>query len=97
MLLYMFSIFLPQLSLVASLFQVVTKLHSILRPFLLRRMKENVEHMLPRKKEIILYANMTDHQKQIQEHLVNKTFENYLEKEADDCKHSFIKFGISTN
>ncbi|WOL03050.1 ATP-dependent DNA helicase DDM1 [Canna indica] len=64
--------------------QVVTKLHSILRPFLLRRMKENVEQMLPRKKEIILYANMTDHQKQIQVHLVNKTFETYMEKEADN-------------
>ncbi|CAL9115194.1 unnamed protein product [Musa textilis] len=64
--------------------QVVTKLHSILRPFLLRRMKENVEQMLPRKKEIILYSNMTDHQKHIQDHLVNKTFGNQLEKEADD-------------
>ncbi|CAL9049068.1 unnamed protein product [Musa banksii] len=64
--------------------QVVTKLHSILRPFLLRRMKENVERMLPRKKEIILYANMTDHQKHIQDHLVDKTFGNQLEKEADN-------------
>ena len=26
---------------------VVSKLHAILRPFLLRRMKEDVEHMLP--------------------------------------------------
>lgn len=59
------------------------KLHSILRPFLLRRMKENVEQMLPRKKEIILYANMTDHQKHIQEHLVNKTLEDYLQEEAE--------------
>ncbi|KAG6491150.1 hypothetical protein ZIOFF_052483 [Zingiber officinale] len=63
--------------------QVVMKLHSILRPFLLRRMKENVEQMLPRKKEIILYANMTDHQKHIQEHLVNKTLEDYLQEEAE--------------
>ncbi|KAG9440969.1 hypothetical protein H6P81_021134 [Aristolochia fimbriata] len=58
--------------------EVISKLHSILRPFLLRRMKEDVEQMLPRKKEIILYANMTDHQKQLQEHLVNKTLENHL-------------------
>lgn len=69
---------------------MVTKLHSILRPFLLRRMKENVEQMLPRKKEIILYANMTDHQKHIQDHLVNKTFGNQLEKEADNGEYSFI-------
>ncbi|KAI0516660.1 hypothetical protein KFK09_009337 [Dendrobium nobile] len=58
--------------------QVVSKLHSILRPFLLRRMKADVEQMLPRKKEIILYANMTEQQKNIQNHLLNRTLENYL-------------------
>ncbi|GJN10379.1 hypothetical protein PR202_ga28467 [Eleusine coracana subsp. coracana] len=62
---------------------VVSKLHAILRPFLLRRMKEDVEQMLPRKKEIIIYANMTEHQKQLQDHLVHKTFDNYLHEEAD--------------
>ncbi|CAL5067246.1 unnamed protein product [Urochloa decumbens] len=62
---------------------VVSKLHAILRPFLLRRMKEDVEQMLPRKKEIIIYANMTEHQKQIQDHLVKKTFDNYLHEESD--------------
>jgi ATP-dependent DNA helicase len=62
---------------------VVSKLHAILRPFLLRRMKEDVEQMLPRKKEIIIYANMTEHQKQIQEHLVEKTFDDYLHEESD--------------
>lgn len=62
--------------------QVISKLHSILRPFLLRRMKEDVEKMLPRKKEIILYANITEHQKEIQDHLVNKTLENFLIKKA---------------
>lgn len=40
--------------------------------------------MLPRKKEIILYANMTEHQKQIQDHLVNKTLENFLQEKADN-------------
>ncbi|GAB2232056.1 hypothetical protein Drorol1_Dr00011078 [Drosera rotundifolia] len=62
---------------------VVSKLHAILRPFLLRRMKSDVELMLPRKKEIILYATMTDHQKNIQDHLVNKTLENYLTEHSD--------------
>ncbi|MCD7465632.1 Chromatin remodeling factor DDM1b [Datura stramonium] len=58
--------------------QVVAKLHAILRPFLLRRMKVDVELMLPRKKEIILYATMTDYQKKFQEHLINRTLEGYL-------------------
>ncbi|KAM0915050.1 hypothetical protein ACQ4PT_011086 [Festuca glaucescens] len=62
---------------------VVSKLHAILRPFLLRRMKEDVEHMLPRKKEIIIYANMSEHQKQIQNHLIGKTFDNYLHENTD--------------
>lgn len=60
--------------------QVVAKLHSILRPFLLRRMKSDVELMLPRKKEIIIYANMTEHQKNLQDHLINETLGKYLDK-----------------
>ncbi|KAM0937902.1 putative DNA helicase chromatin remodeling SNF2 family [Dioscorea sansibarensis] len=60
-------------------FKVISKLHSILRPFLLRRMKADVEQLLPRKKEIILYADMTEQQKRIQDHLINKTFEDYVE------------------
>ncbi|KAM0915460.1 hypothetical protein ACQ4PT_010858 [Festuca glaucescens] len=62
---------------------VISKLHAILRPFLLRRMKEDVEQMLPRKKEIIVYANMTAHQRQIQTHLIEKTFDNYLHESTD--------------
>lgn len=57
---------------------MVAKLHAILRPFLLRRMKSDVELMLPRKKEIILYATMTEHQKNFQDHLINRTLENHL-------------------
>ncbi|XP_028788422.1 ATP-dependent DNA helicase DDM1-like isoform X1 [Neltuma alba] len=62
--------------------QVVAKLHAILRPFLLRRMKSDVEQMLPRKKEIIIYASMTEHQKNFQEHLINKTLEKYFREKS---------------
>ncbi|CAN8251362.1 unnamed protein product [Cochlearia groenlandica] len=58
--------------------QVLGKLHGILRPFILRRMKCDVELLLPRKKEIIIYATMTAHQKKFQEHLVNRTLEAHL-------------------
>ncbi|XP_057528541.1 ATP-dependent DNA helicase DDM1 [Amaranthus tricolor] len=58
--------------------QVVAKLHAILRPFLLRRLKTDVEQSLPGKKEIVLYATMTDHQRNFQEHLIDRTLENYL-------------------
>ncbi|GKU94544.1 hypothetical protein SLEP1_g8023 [Rubroshorea leprosula] len=63
--------------------QVVAKLHAILRPFLLRRMKADVEQMLPRKKEIILYATLTEHQRNFQDHLVNKTLEDHLREKVD--------------
>jgi len=59
--------------------QVISKLHLILRPFLLKKLNEKVEQSLLGRKEIILYANMTEEQKQIQDHLVNKTLEVYLE------------------
>ncbi|XP_021273961.1 ATP-dependent DNA helicase DDM1 isoform X2 [Herrania umbratica] len=63
--------------------QVVAKLHAILRPFLLRRMKSDVEQMLPRKKEIILYASLTEHQKNFQDHLLNQTLETHLREKVD--------------
>jgi len=41
---------------------VVSKLHAILRPFLLRRLKKDVEHDLPDKREIKLYTGLTEMQ-----------------------------------
>lgn len=53
--------------------QVVDKLHSILKPFLLRRVKSDVENSLPGKKELILYANMTKTQHDFNEELRKNT------------------------
>ena len=39
--------------------QTVTKLHSILRPFLLRRVKRDVLKEMPPKKEVIVYSGMS--------------------------------------
>ncbi|CAH2043122.1 unnamed protein product, partial [Thlaspi arvense] len=73
--------------------QVVAKLHGILRPFILRRMKCDVELLLPRKKEIIIYATMTDHQKKFQEHLVNRTLEAHLGENA--IRDKYVAFCIA--
>jgi len=59
-------------------------------------MKEDVEQMLPRKKEIIIYANMTEHQKQIQDHLVQKTFDNYLHEESDIGMLAYITLNLQS-
>ena len=59
---------------------MISKLHLILRPFLLRRLKEDVEKSLPRKKEIILYAPMSSRQKEFRDSLLNRTLAKYLEE-----------------
>jgi ATP-dependent DNA helicase len=46
---------------------VITSLHGILKPFLLRRIKADVEVDLPPKKEYILYAPLTRPQVDIYE------------------------------
>jgi ATP-dependent DNA helicase len=43
--------------------QLVGKLHNILRPFLLRRLKGDVDLQIPKKREIVLYASFNPAQK----------------------------------
>jgi SWI/SNF-related matrix-associated actin-dependent regulator of chromatin subfamily A member 5 len=54
---------------------VVQQLHKVLRPFLLRRVKADVEKSLPPKKEINLYVGMTEMQR--------KWYKMILEKNID--------------
>lgn len=53
--------------------RVVSKLHSILKPFVLRRVKADVEIALPRKLEIILYATMAPAQRKLNQQLLDGT------------------------
>lgn len=55
--------------------RVVSKLHEILQAFFLRRLKSDVNLKLPAKQEIILYATMTEHQKEINRGLLDSTLE----------------------
>ena len=52
---------------------MVSKLHDILKPFMLRRVKSEVESSLPGKMEVILYAPMTPHQQQLNKQLLDNT------------------------
>ncbi|CAG8949577.1 hypothetical protein HYFRA_00007810 [Hymenoscyphus fraxineus] len=52
--------------------ELVRKLHVILRPLLLRRIKADVEHLLPKKREYILYAPMTKDQTELYNAIADK-------------------------
>ncbi|KAI9449289.1 SNF2-family ATP dependent chromatin remodeling factor snf21 [Lactarius psammicola] len=49
---------------------LIHKLHDILRPFLLRRLKVDVERSLPPKKEYVLYAPLTERQREVYDAVV---------------------------
>ncbi|PWN44391.1 hypothetical protein IE81DRAFT_345625 [Ceraceosorus guamensis] len=56
---------------------VVEQLHAILKPFLLRRTKDDVEN-LPPKKEYLLYAPLTAEQKQLYDAVTDRTIRRVL-------------------
>eukprot|EP00878_Enallax_costatus_P041488 GHUV01048280.1.p1 GENE.GHUV01048280.1~~GHUV01048280.1.p1 ORF type:complete len:726 (+),score=243.32 GHUV01048280.1:273-2450(+) len=62
---------------------VVSKLHNLLKPFMLRRLKSDVEICLPRKQEILLYAPMTAKQQEINAQLLDKSLMDELSKLAE--------------
>lgn len=57
---------------------IVSTLHSILKPFLLRRLKSDVEYNLPPKKEYVLYAPLTEKQKSVYEAVINGSLRRFL-------------------
>ncbi|KZW04148.1 hypothetical protein EXIGLDRAFT_737823 [Exidia glandulosa HHB12029] len=58
--------------------EVVNKLHSILAPFLLRRLKTDVETNLPPKKEYVLYAPLTAKQKELYQAVLDGALREWL-------------------
>lgn len=61
---------------------LVTTMHAILKPFLLRRVKTDVETALPKKREYILYAPLTAEQKDLYREILNGSGRQYLESKA---------------
>ncbi|KAH9470693.1 hypothetical protein MJO29_003529 [Puccinia striiformis f. sp. tritici] len=57
---------------------IVTSLHAILKPFLLRRVKSEVETSLPKKKEYLLTAPLTAQQKELYDAVINRDLRTYL-------------------
>ncbi|RMZ90822.1 hypothetical protein DV736_g1955, partial [Chaetothyriales sp. CBS 134916] len=61
---------------------LVSTMHAILKPFLLRRVKSDVESSLPKKREYILYAPLTSEQKELYREILAGTSRAYLEDKA---------------
>lgn len=53
--------------------QIITKMHQILEPFLLRRMKCDVNISLPHKKEILVYAPLTSEQEILYKNILERS------------------------
>ncbi|RXG68798.1 Lymphoid-specific helicase [Armadillidium vulgare] len=66
--------------------QILSTLHKILNPFLLRRVKTDVDLQIPLKKELIVYTPMTQLQK------VRKDLTSLLKYESDSDDETFDNF-----
>ncbi|KAJ1650623.1 putative ATPase [Dispira simplex] len=64
---------------------IVSKLHHILKPFLLRRLKTDVEKDLPKKREYVVYAPLTHHQKVYYDAILNGSIWQYLHRPQEEC------------
>lgn len=58
---------------------LVTSLHAILKPFLLRRVKADVEHGMPQKREYILYAPLSTEQRELYQAILDGNSRAFLE------------------
>ena len=58
---------------------LVTSLHAILKPFLLRRIKADVETSLPKKREYVLFAPLTSEQRELYQEILHGDSRTYLE------------------
>ncbi|GFS25332.1 lymphocyte-specific helicase-like [Elysia marginata] len=59
---------------------VLNMMHQILTPFMLRRLKSDVDLKIPPKKEVLVYAPLTQLQREMYSALVDKSILGYLDK-----------------
>ncbi|KAK2594770.1 putative ATPase [Conoideocrella luteorostrata] len=77
---------------------LVKKMHLILQPLLLRRIKQDVAAYLPKKREYVLFAPMTKEQTDLYNAFTNKEIDTraYLEQKVFDQINSSMPSGKST-
>ncbi|KAF2837304.1 SWI/SNF chromatin remodeling complex component [Patellaria atrata CBS 101060] len=59
--------------------KLVSSIHAILKPFLLRRVKRDVETNMPRKREYVLFAPLTVMQRELYQAILDGMSREYLE------------------
>lgn len=59
---------------------LVKALHAVLKPFLLRRVKTDVESLMPKKREYVLFAPLTPMQRELYQAILDGTSHSYLEE-----------------
>ena len=82
--------------------EIVQQLHKILKPFLLRRTKSEVERSLPPKKEIHIKVGLTEIQKNIYKKLLTKSlfqegktvYKNIIMQLRKACNHPYLFEGV---
>ncbi|OMJ78550.1 hypothetical protein SteCoe_21612 [Stentor coeruleus] len=85
---------------------IITQLHKILKPFMLRRLKREVETKLPPKKELYVFLSMTDLQKDLYKKILTKNIEvingfgeksqliNTIMQLRKTCNHPYLFEGV---
>ena len=58
---------------------ILSTLHAILTPFLLRRVKTDVDLQIPPKKEVLVYCPLTERQEVMYRSVVEKTIKDLIE------------------
>ena len=82
--------------------EIVKRLHKILKPFLLRRTKNEVEKTLPPKKEIHIKVGLSEMQKDIYKKLLKKSmdsetkiaYKNIIMQLRKCCNHPYLFEGV---
>ncbi|KAF1952346.1 SNF2 family helicase/ATPase-like protein PasG [Byssothecium circinans] len=75
---------------------LVKSLHAVLKPFLLRRVKTDVESLMPKKREYVLYAPLTPMQRELYQAILDGTSRSYLEEKAVERLSSATASGAAT-
>lgn len=74
---------------------LIENLHIILKPFLLRRLKIDVEKSLPSKVEYLVYCNLTRDQLELYQAILQGTLRETLDKKSLQNNHDDLEFSYS--